>query len=60
MLRTRLWTLFDECCTCKDDGYAARWTQNEKLEGRPSGAFNDDRISSRRWKKIGGHISQPR
>ena len=25
-------------------GYAARWQQNEELEGRSSGAFNDDRI----------------
>ena len=25
-------------------GYAARWTQNIELEGRPSGAFDDDRI----------------
>ena len=25
-------------------GYAARWTQNEDLEGRPSRAFDDDRI----------------
>ncbi len=25
-------------------GYAARWTQNEELEGRPSGAFDDGRI----------------
>ena len=24
-------------------GYAARWTQNEELEGRPLGAFDDDR-----------------
>jgi putative transposase len=25
-------------------GYAARWTQNEEREGRPSGAFDDGRI----------------
>jgi transposase InsO family protein len=25
-------------------GYAARWQHNEELEGRSSGAFNDDRI----------------
>lgn len=25
-------------------GYAARWQQNEELEGRSSGAFNADRI----------------
>jgi len=25
-------------------GYATRWTQNEELKGRPSGAFNDDWI----------------
>lgn len=25
-------------------GYAARWQQNEELEERSSGAFNDDRI----------------
>ena len=25
-------------------GYAERWQQNEELEGRSSGAFNDDRI----------------
>ena len=25
-------------------GYAARWVENEELEGRPSGAFDDDRI----------------
>jgi putative transposase len=24
--------------------YAARWTENEELEERPSGAFDDDRI----------------
>ena len=24
--------------------YAARWAENEELEGRPSGAFDDDRI----------------
>lgn len=25
-------------------GYAAQWAENEELEGRPSGAFDDDRI----------------
>ena len=25
-------------------GYAQRWTENQELEGRPSGAFDDDRI----------------
>lgn len=25
-------------------GYAARWQQNETLEGRSSGAFSDDRL----------------
>jgi len=26
-------------------GYAARWVQNKALEGGPSGAFDNDRIS---------------
>jgi putative transposase len=37
--------------------YSARRQQNEDLEGRSSGAFNDDRITVAPRMKAGGHIN---
>jgi len=36
--------------------YARQWARKEELEGRPSWAFDGDRIPSPRWMSDGGHV----